>query len=101
MKAARGYWGGRSRSFRPAKETLVRAWRFATIHRRLRKRDFRRLWILRINAAARMRAIKYSRFIHGLKRANVGLNRKILADLAITDPGAFDQLVEVAQNALA
>jgi len=96
LKAAKGYRGGRSKLYRAAKETLRRAWRYAWIHRRRRKRDFRRLWITRLSAAARSRGLSYSRFMAGLKRAKVELNRKILADLAITDPGAFDHIARLA-----
>ncbi len=85
---------------RSVKETLRRAWWYARVHRRAKKRDFRRLWITRINAAARMRGINYSRLMAGLKRANVDLNRKVLANLALTDEAAFDQLVDLAREAL-
>ena len=98
LKAARGYWGGRGRLYRVAKETLRRAWRYSWIHRRQKKRDFRRLWITRLNAAVRMRGLNYSRFMQGLKRANVALNRKILADLAINDPEDFSHIVELAKS---
>jgi len=97
LKAAKGNWGGRSRLFRAAKETVRRAWRYSWIHRRQRKRDFRRLWITRLNAAVRMRGLNYSRFAAGLKRARIELNRKVLADLAITDPEAFDHIVRLAR----
>ncbi len=91
-------WGGRGRLYRVAKETLRRAWRYSWIHRRQKKRDFRRLWITRLNAAVRMRGLNYSRFMQGLKRANVALNRKILADLAINDPEDFSHIVELAKS---
>lgn len=100
LKAARGYRGGRSKLVRSAKETLRRAWWYSRIHRRAKKRDFRRLWITRINAATRMRGISYSRFMAGLKRADVALNRKVLANFALTDARAFDHLVELAKQAL-
>jgi large subunit ribosomal protein L20 len=100
LKAARGYRGGRSKLFRPAKETLRRAWWYGRVHRRDKKGDFRRLWIARINAAARMRGLNYSRFMGGLKKANVELNRKVLANLALTDEPAFDRLTELAREAL-
>ena len=100
LKAAKGYWGARSRQYRSAKETLMRAWRYGWIHRRRKKRDFRRLWITRINAAARNRGLNYSRFMGGLKKAGVELNRKVLADLALTDPDAFDEIVEMAREEL-
>ena len=99
LKAARGYRGGRSKLFRSAKETLRRAWWYGRRHRREKKRQFRRLWITRITAASRMRGMSYSRFIAGLKGANIELNRKVLADLALTDEQAFDRLVELAQRA--
>ncbi|MHC4481432.1 MAG: 50S ribosomal protein L20 [Planctomycetota bacterium] len=100
LKAARGYRGGRSKLFRSAKETLRRAWWYGRRHRREKKRDFRRLWISRINAAARMRGLPYSRFMNGLRRANVALNRKVLANLALTDARAFDELAEMARKSL-
>ena len=99
LKAARGYRGGRSKLFRSAKETLRRAWWYGRRHRREKKGQFRRLWITRITAASRMRGMSYSRFIAGLKGANIELNRKVLADLALTDEQAFDRLVELAQRA--
>lgn len=100
LKAAKGYRGARSKLYRPAKETVRRAWWFARRDRRRKKRDFRRLWITRINAAARMRDMSYSRFMGGLKKAGIELDRKILANLALTDEEAFDRLVEAAQTAL-
>ncbi len=96
LKAAKGNWGGRSKLYRVAKENLRRAWRYSWIHRRRKKRDFRRLWIIRLNAAVRMRGLNYSRFIAGLKRANIELNRKVLAELAISDPETFDHIARVA-----
>lgn len=100
LKAARGYRGGRSKLFRPAKETLRRAWWYGRAHRRDKKGDFRRLWIARINAAARMRGMNYSRFMAGLKKASIELNRKVLANLALTDEKVFDELVGLAQSSL-
>ncbi len=100
MKVAKGYWGARSRQYKVMKETVHRGWQYAYIHRRLRKRDFRRLWILRINAASRARGLMYSRLIAGLNRAGVELNRKSLSELAIHDPKAFDEVVDIAKNAL-
>ena len=99
LKKARGFWGGRHRLYRSAKETLIRAEAYATRDRRNRKRDFRRLWITRISAACEMRGVKYSRFMHGLKEAKIDLNRKSLADLAVRSPETFDRLVELARNA--
>lgn len=93
LKAAKGYVGGRRRLLRSAKETLLRAGMFSYIHRRTKKREFRKLWITRLNAAAEMRGLKYSRLIHGLRLANIQLDRKSLSDLAIYDPEAFDAIV--------
>jgi large subunit ribosomal protein L20 len=100
LKAAKGYRGGRSKLFRSAKETLRRAWWYGRQHRRDKKGDFRRLWIARINAAARLRGVSYSRLMGGLRKANVELNRKVLANLALTDEQAFDRIVEMARQAL-
>jgi large subunit ribosomal protein L20 len=100
LKAAKGYVGGRSKLYRPAKETVRRAWWYGRRDRRAKKREFRQLWIARINAAVRMRGLSYSRFVAGLKKANVMLDRKVLADLAVTDSQAFDQLAELAKQAL-
>lgn len=99
-KAVKGYWGGRSKLYGIARETLVRAWAYARADRRRKKGDFRRLWITRIGAAVRMRGLSYNRFIEGLHRANVALDRKVLADLAVTDPNAFDTLVQLARREL-
>lgn len=98
---AKGYSGSRSKLYKVMKETVHRGWVYAYQHRRLRKRDFRRLWILRVNAAARARGLPYSRLIHGLGKAGVVLDRKSLSEIAIQDPAAFDQVVEVARGALA
>ncbi len=98
FKRARGFRGGRSKLWRTVRESVVRAWAYAYRDRRQKKRQFRRLWIVRINAATRMRGLSYSRFIDGLKKTNVELNRKQLSELAIHDPGAFDQLVELAKS---
>lgn len=100
LRAAKGYVGGRRRIYRNAKETVHRAWQFAYRDRRQRKRDFRRLWITRINAASRQHGVPYSRFIGGLKRANVKLDRKILADMAVFDAPGFGKLVEMSKDAL-
>jgi len=100
LKLAKGYWGQRHRVFRRANEAVLKALWYAYRDRRVRKRDFRRLWIARINAAARQNGLSYSRFVHGLKRANVALDRKILADLAVRDGETFARLVEVAKDAL-
>ncbi|MEZ6004656.1 MAG: 50S ribosomal protein L20 [Planctomycetota bacterium] len=101
FKQARGYRGGRSKLWRTVQETLLRSWAFAYRDRRQKKRQFRRLWILRINAASRMRGMTYSQFIDGLKKASIDLNRKQLSELAIHDPAAFDSLVEEARSARA
>lgn len=97
---ARGYRGAHSRRVRIANEAVMRAWRYQYRDRRARKRDFRRLWIQRINAAARQNGLSYSRFINGLRKADVEVDRKVLADLAVRDPGAFSQLVTTARGAL-
>lgn len=101
FKKVKGFVGGRSKLYRTAKESLVRAGAYAFRDRRARKRDFRSLWIIRINAAAHMHGLRYSEFIHGLALANVGLDRKMLADLAVADPEGFVQVVELAKQALA
>ncbi len=100
IKATEGYYGTRHRLFRRANEALMKSLRYAYRDRRQRRRDMRRLWITRINAAARLNGLSYSQFIHGLKRAGVELDRKMLADLAVRDEAAFAQLVEVAREAL-
>ncbi|MEX1024947.1 MAG: 50S ribosomal protein L20 [Planctomycetota bacterium] len=97
FKRARGFRGGRSKLWRTVTESVARAWAYAYRDRRTRKRQFRRLWIVRINAAARMRGISYSQFIHGLASAGITLNRKQLSELAIHDPAAFDVLVDEAR----
>ena len=97
LRQVKGYWGGRSRLFRTAREALDRAQVYAYRDRRNRKRDFRRLWIARINAAARLNGLSYSQLIHGLSQAEVEINRKILADLAVRDPAAFSTLAERAK----
>lgn len=101
LRQAKGYYGNRSKIFRVANQSVMRSLQYAYAHRRLRKRDFRKLWIARINAAARMNGMSYSRFINGLTKAGVEINRKVLADLAISDAKAFSDLVEVAKKALA
>ena len=97
MKEARGYRGGRSKLWRPAKETVERGWAYAYRDRKQKKRQFRRLWITRINAAAREHDLSYNRFMSGLKAAGVEINRKVLADLAVRDPAAFAKLTELAK----
>ena len=101
FKKAKGYTGGRRRLLRSVKETLVRAETFAFRDRRVRKREFRKLWILRINAACRERGLRYSEFIHGCTKAGIELDRKILSDLAIHDAAAFDAIVAKAKAAIA
>ncbi len=100
LKEAKGYWGRRKNLYKTAKEAVERAWRYSYIDRKKKKRDFRRLWIVRINAAARQNDLTYSRFINGLKLANIELDRKVLADIAIRDPRAFEQLAETARAQL-
>lgn len=96
LKAARGYIGAGSRRYRAAKEAVLRAGQYATIGRKLKKRDFRRLWITRISAACRMRGLTYSRFINALATCGIKINRKSLADIAVSDPAAFDKIVAIA-----
>ncbi len=100
LKLAKGYFGNKSKSYRIAREAVMKSLNYAFIGRRRRKRDFRRLWIARINAAARINGISYSKLMHGLKVAGINLNRKVLADLAVNDAPAFAQLVEKAKSAL-
>ncbi len=97
----KGFVGGRRRLLRSAKETLIRAGVYAFRDRRNRKREFRKLWIIRINAAVRERGLSYSAFINGLTKAQIELDRKVLADLAVTDPTAFDQVVAAVKEAIA
>lgn len=99
LEKAKGYYGNRSRSYRAANEAVMHAGQYAFRDRRARKGDFRSLWIQRINAACRQNDISYSRFIAGLKAAGVEVDRKILADLAVTEPAAFTSLVDVARSA--
>ncbi len=97
MKLAKGYFGARSKLYRTANTAVMRSLRYAYIGRRLRKRDFRKLWIARINAAARQHDLSYSRFISGLKRAGVIVNRKMLAEIAVNDASAFEKMVDLAK----
>jgi large subunit ribosomal protein L20 len=101
LNLAEGYWGAKSRLFRPATEAVDRALKYAYRDRKARKRDFRRLWIARINAAARLNGLSYSKFIAGLAKNGIALDRKILADLAVTDPAGFAKLAETARTATA
>ena len=98
LKAAQGFRGTRRRLYRAAKEAVKHALKYAYIHRRTRKREFRRLWIARINAASRANGLPYSRLMAGLKRQNIELNRKVLAELAVRDPQAFAKLVEMVNG---
>jgi len=101
MKAARGGFGARSKLWKAAKENVERGWRYAYRDRKNRKREFRRLWIIRINAAARQNDMAYASFMNGLHKAGIEVDRKILADLAVNDPQAFAALAEQARSALA
>ena len=101
LKLAKGYRGARSKQYRVAKQSVMRALTSSYAGRKERKRQFRQLWIARINAAARINGLSYSQFMHGLKLANVDLNRKVLADMAVTDAAGFAKLVEVAKSKLA
>ncbi|MCU0560625.1 MAG: 50S ribosomal protein L20 [Desulfobacterales bacterium] len=96
LKLAKGFRGGRSKLYRTAAGAVDRALRYAYRDRKVRKRDFRALWIARINAAVRMHAVSYSKFLHGLKTANIGLDRKVLAELAVSDPKGFARIVQMA-----
>lgn len=100
LKLAKGYWGGKSRLFKTAKEAVMKSGQYAYVGRKLKKRDFRRLWIARISAAAKANGMNYSTFMCGLKKAGIGLNRKMLSEIAIADPAAFTALVEKAKAAL-
>lgn len=100
LKLAKGYWGRKSKVFRPANQQVLKSLAYAYRDRRAKKREFRRLWIVRINAAARQNGISYSRLMAGLRRAGVEVNRKMLADLAVNDAKAFSELVSVAKQNL-
>jgi large subunit ribosomal protein L20 len=100
LKLAKGYRGAKSKNFRTAKQAVMKSLVYAYIGRKQRKRDFRRLWITRISAACKMNDINYSRFMNGLKKANIEINRKMLSEIAINDPAAFTQLVETAKKSL-
>lgn len=99
LKQAKGYFGAKSKLYRTAREQVMKSGQYSYIGRKQKKRDFRALWITRINAACRQNDISYSRFVAGLKKANVSLNRKVLADMAVREPQAFSQLVEIAKKA--
>ena len=98
---AKGYYGAKSRSYRAAKEQVQHSLQYQYRDRRNKKRDIRRLWIMRINAAARINGMSYSRFMDGLKKAGIGLDRKVLADMAVNDPQSFADLAEIAKGAVA
>ncbi|MBQ0725286.1 MAG: 50S ribosomal protein L20 [Cycloclasticus sp.] len=100
LKQAKGYYGARSRIYRVAKQAVIKAGQYAYRDRRQRKRQFRALWIARINAGSRSCGLSYSRFINGLKKASIGLDRKVLADMAVFDKDAFAQLVTTAKSSL-
>jgi large subunit ribosomal protein L20 len=99
LKQTEGFWGGRKNRFRQAVEVLRHSWEYAYVSRRLKKRDFRRLWVTRINAAARLNGTTYSRLVGSLKRAQIGLDRKILSEIAIVDPTGFGEVVKLANAA--
>ena len=100
LKLAKGYWGGKSRLFKTAKEAVMKSGQYAYVGRRLKKRDFRRLWITRISAACKMNGMNYSTFMNGLKEANVTLNGKMLSEIAVNDAAGFTALTEKAKAAL-
>ena len=100
LKLAKGYWGGKSKLFRTAKEAVMKSNQYAYIGRRLKKRDFRKLWITRISAACKLNGINYSQFMNGCKKAGITLNRKMLSEIAITDAAGFTAIVEKAKAAL-
>ena len=99
MKLAKGYWGDKSKHFRIANEAVMKSLTYAYVGRKLKKRDFRSLWITRISAACKMNGMNYSTFMHGLKVAGISINRKMLSEIAISDPAAFTQLTEIAKKA--
>lgn len=101
LKLAKGYYGAKSKLFKTAKQAVMKSYMYAYRDRRQKKRDFRKLWIQRINAAARMNGLSYSKLIHGLKVAGIDMNRKMLADLAVNDAEAFKAIAEQAKNAIA
>ena len=101
LRSAKGYWGARSKLYRVARQAVMKAGQYAYVGRRLKKRDFRQLWIARINAGCRMNDMSYSQFMHGLKVANIDINRKMLADLAVNDIAMFNTLCDADKKALA
>ena len=100
LKAAKGYWGAKSKHFKMAKQAVMKSGNYAFAGRKMKKRDFRRLWIARISAAAKMNGMNYSTFMNGLKKSGIEMNRKMLSEIAIADPAAFAKLVETAKSAL-
>nr|WP_072514429.1 50S ribosomal protein L20 [Ndongobacter massiliensis] len=98
LRSAKGYFGAKSKLFRTAKQAVTRSMQYSYVGRKRRKRDFRRLWIARINAACRMYGVNYSQFINGLKKNNIEVNRKVLADLAVREPAHFEQLVALSKK---
>ena len=100
LKLAKGYWGGKSKLFKTAKEAVMKSGQYAYIGRRLKKRDSRSLWITRISAGCKMNGMNYSTFMNGLKKSGIELNRKMLSEMAIHDPASFNALVETAKKAL-
>ena len=100
LKAAKGYWGAKSKHFKMAKQAVMKSGNYAFAGRKMKKRDFRRLWIARINAQAKANGMNYSTFMHGLKKAGIELNRKMLAEIAVADKAAFAELVNKAKAAL-
>jgi len=98
LKLAKGYWGAKSTHYKMANQAVMKSLTYAYVGRKLKKRDFRRLWITRISAAAKMNGMNYSRFMNGLKKANVDINRKMLAEIANNDPAAFAKLAELAKS---
>ena len=101
LKLAKGYWGSKSRHYKMANQAVMKSLTYAYVGRKLKKRDFRQLWITRINAGAKMNGMNYSTFMNGLKKAGIVINRKMLAELAVNDKAAFAQLVDAAKKALA
>ena len=101
LKMAKGYWGSKSKHFKMAKQALMKSGAYAYAGRRMKKRDFRQLWITRINAACKLNGMNYSTFMNGLKKAGIAINRKMLAEMAVNDKAAFTQLTETAKKALA
>ena len=101
LKMAKGYWGAKSKHFKMANQAVMKSLTYAYTGRRLKKRDFRQLWITRINAACKLNGMNYSTFMNGLKKADIAINRKMLAEMAVNDKAAFTQLTETAKKALA